>query len=69
MAFSRKIFVDKKVTLCYNWDNLLKGCEGKSNPADAMQRAPVWCEGVWIGWANMVPELRRRYVVCDGCAR
>ena len=49
MAFSRKIFVDKKVTLCYNWDNLLKGCEGKSNPADAMQRALVWCEGVWIG--------------------
>lgn len=37
---------------------LAKGCEGKSNPLDAAQRAPVRWERGALMRVNMVPEPR-----------
>ena len=38
--------------------NTAKGCEGKSNPLDAAQRAPVRWERGALMRVNMVPEPR-----------
>lgn len=38
--------------------NTAKGCEGKSNPLDAAQRAPVGWERGALMRVNMVPEPR-----------
>lgn len=63
-------WVDETGKQRYNVLNLTQeGCEEKSKRTPAVQRVPAGCEGIRKDPLKMVSELRRRQVVCDGCAR